>query len=223
MAPELLVNNITGYYTSVDWWSLGVVLFEMIFADRPFRGKNKRDNIVKGEYRMPLSKFSHISGACRAFISDLLTVDVSVRMGAGLEGMKKFRTHPFFQARWTQRLPRTEREKAATALALAEASPQDSTADKPPPPKKLNVIKPISWNKVYKKKVKPEFHPCQKRIDILSKNKKLMGEKYAEAEKIKEAERTADMNEMLEIQAQGIVPTEPAAREYIALEEKYLV
>ncbi|KAF9906329.1 hypothetical protein BX616_000752, partial [Lobosporangium transversale] len=38
MAPEMLLRK--GYLESVDWWSLGVVMFELLFGKRPFRGKN---------------------------------------------------------------------------------------------------------------------------------------------------------------------------------------
>lgn len=37
MAPEVL--NRRGYSCQIDWWSLGVVLYELLFGRRPFRGK----------------------------------------------------------------------------------------------------------------------------------------------------------------------------------------
>ena len=36
-APEVL--NKRGYFASIDWWSLGVVAFELLYGKRPFRGK----------------------------------------------------------------------------------------------------------------------------------------------------------------------------------------
>ncbi|CEG74278.1 Putative AGC/YANK protein kinase [Rhizopus microsporus] len=43
MAPEMLAKK--GYSTSVDWWSLGIVAFELLFGVRPFRAKSKEELI----------------------------------------------------------------------------------------------------------------------------------------------------------------------------------
>ena len=41
MAPEILTKR--GYTYSIDWWSLGVCAYELIFGRRPFRGKTNAD------------------------------------------------------------------------------------------------------------------------------------------------------------------------------------
>jgi serine/threonine kinase 32 len=41
MAPEIL--NKRGYTYTIDWWSLGVCAYELIFGRRPFRGKTNGD------------------------------------------------------------------------------------------------------------------------------------------------------------------------------------
>jgi serine/threonine protein kinase len=41
MAPEILLR--IGYQSSIDYWSLGVIMFELLFGTRPFRGRNHDD------------------------------------------------------------------------------------------------------------------------------------------------------------------------------------
>lgn len=54
MAPEILTKR--GYTYSIDWWSLGVVAYELIFGRRPFRGKTNHDltsSIAKDPLKYP--------------------------------------------------------------------------------------------------------------------------------------------------------------------------
>lgn len=41
IAPEVLAKK--GYTYTIDWWSLGVCAYELIFGRRPFRGKTNSD------------------------------------------------------------------------------------------------------------------------------------------------------------------------------------
>lgn len=54
MAPEILTKR--GYTYSIDWWSLGVCAYELIFGRRPFRGKTNHDltqSIAKDLLKFP--------------------------------------------------------------------------------------------------------------------------------------------------------------------------
>ena len=53
-APEVLAKK--GYTYTIDWWSLGVCAYELIFGRRPFRGKTNSDlthSIVRDQLKFP--------------------------------------------------------------------------------------------------------------------------------------------------------------------------
>lgn len=69
MAPEIIMGK--GYDSAVDWWSLGVVTFEMCAGFLPFKGEtvDKMGKLImKGKYHYP----GHFSNKLKAFISKLL-------------------------------------------------------------------------------------------------------------------------------------------------------
>ena len=54
MAPEILTKR--GYTYPIDWWSLGVCAYELIFGRRPFRGRTNTaltQSISKDSLRFP--------------------------------------------------------------------------------------------------------------------------------------------------------------------------
>lgn len=64
MAPEILAKR--GYTYTIDWWSLGVCAYELIFGRRPFRGKTNSDlthSISKDALRFPEDASSKCSKA----------------------------------------------------------------------------------------------------------------------------------------------------------------
>ncbi|KAI8902007.1 kinase-like domain-containing protein [Globomyces pollinis-pini] len=97
MAPEVLSGN--GYLYQVDFWSLGIMLFELIFKERPFRSKKRAELIKIGKYTVPESP--SISIECRSLISELLRLNPSHRIGCSAEGINKLKSHHFFNTiRW---------------------------------------------------------------------------------------------------------------------------
>ncbi|KAK5673377.1 hypothetical protein QVD99_000825 [Batrachochytrium dendrobatidis] len=93
MAPEIL--NHIGYHAAVDWWSLGVVLFEIIHSERPFRTRNRREFIKKGAFTFPYH-IPAISSACKDAISRFLAFEPTQRMGFEKIGLEMLYSHPFF-------------------------------------------------------------------------------------------------------------------------------
>ncbi|OAJ44029.1 hypothetical protein, variant 4 [Batrachochytrium dendrobatidis JEL423] len=104
MAPEVLSKK--GYFSSVDWWSLGVIIFELAIGKRPFRAKTN-EGLTYAIMHEDLAFSSHgdclnpdLIDAIRQFVCR----DIRQRMGTkDAGGMEKLRQHPFFSIlNWEQ-------------------------------------------------------------------------------------------------------------------------
>ncbi|KAF8943838.1 hypothetical protein BGZ47_004985 [Haplosporangium gracile] len=98
MAPEVLLRK--GYFESVDWWSLGVVMFELLFGRRPFRGKSNdllTNSILRDPLPFPENVDDIISAPCLDVLSKLCERDISKRLGCTPEGLDAFKKHSWFQ------------------------------------------------------------------------------------------------------------------------------
>ncbi|KAJ2481445.1 hypothetical protein IWW56_001773 [Coemansia sp. RSA 2131] len=98
MAPEVVAG--TGYTYSVDWWSLGVVLYECVYGRRPFRHKKNTDALRRAllyeEIQFPLVADVQVSYDCISAMRGLLTKDPVERLGCGPNGFETLKSHPFF-------------------------------------------------------------------------------------------------------------------------------
>lgn len=87
IAPEIIKGE--GHDFAVDWWCLGVTLYEMLYSVTPFRGLNRKETF----YRI-LSKSPQLVGeptALRDLIGKLLEKDPSMRVG-----VEEIKGHSFF-------------------------------------------------------------------------------------------------------------------------------
>lgn len=77
MAPEIVLNK--GHSKSVDWWSYGVLLFEMCTGHPPFHSEDLMEiyhKIVRAKYKMP----PHFSPDLKDLVQNLLQVDATSRL-----------------------------------------------------------------------------------------------------------------------------------------------
>jgi serine/threonine kinase 32 len=69
MAPEVVDDKRPGYSWQVDWWSLGVCVYELLWNRRPFDGKSAekmRESIMTHPIRKPSQRHGAVSSECTA-------------------------------------------------------------------------------------------------------------------------------------------------------------
>ncbi|KAL7056524.1 hypothetical protein AAHC03_020708 [Spirometra sp. Aus1] len=95
LAPEIILSK--GYGRAVDWWAVGVLIFEMIagyppfFADQPIQVYEK---IVAGKLRFPF----FMSLDARNLLSNLLQGDTTKRFGNMRNGVADIQSHVWFSS-----------------------------------------------------------------------------------------------------------------------------
>jgi serine/threonine protein kinase SCH9 len=94
LAPEVLLDE-HGYTKMVDFWSLGVLVFEMCCGWSPFYAEDTQQmyrNIAFGKVRFPRDA---LSTEGRNFVKGLLNRNPRHRLGAN-GGAAELKVHPFF-------------------------------------------------------------------------------------------------------------------------------
>eukprot|EP00732_Lithocolla_globosa_P002247 Lithocolla_globosa_v1_NODE_1420_length_2590_cov_13.949112.p1 type:complete len:350 gc:universal NODE_1420_length_2590_cov_13.949112:2421-1372(-) len=93
LAPEIILSK--GYGKAVDWWALGILIFEMIVGYPPFYDDDPYEiyeKIVAGKVRYP----NFMKPAAKDLISHLLQADLSKRYGNLKNGADDIKKHKWF-------------------------------------------------------------------------------------------------------------------------------
>jgi serum/glucocorticoid-regulated kinase 2 len=93
LAPEMIEG--TGHSMSVDWWCLGIFLYELTVGVTPFYSGNVDEmyhKIVNAKIKFP----PRISDECKDLISKLLIRDPKLRLGASAQDVEAIKSHRFF-------------------------------------------------------------------------------------------------------------------------------
>jgi len=94
IAPEVISGQ--GHGKAVDWWSLGVLLYEMMAGYPPFTDESTMGLFAKIREPEKLTMPQWFSNDLQDLIRQLLVVDPSRRLGAGRDNIKD---HPWFVGR----------------------------------------------------------------------------------------------------------------------------
>ncbi|KAK0411710.1 hypothetical protein QR680_005798 [Steinernema hermaphroditum] len=93
LAPEVLEDN--DYGRAVDWWGVGVVMYEMMCGRLPFYSKDHDklfEMILASTLRFP----NKLSPEARILLSGLLVKDPNMRLGGGREDAVEVKKAAFF-------------------------------------------------------------------------------------------------------------------------------
>jgi len=106
--PELLTNSFVGtteyiapeviqgfgQTSAVDWWTFGILMYEMLYGCTPYKGRSQDETfsqIVDGDLKFPDHLLYSVSSNVKSMIKKLLVVDVKKRLGSvhGAADIKK--------------------------------------------------------------------------------------------------------------------------------------
>lgn len=96
IAAEIIQTK--GYNKSVDWWSLGILIYEMLAGFTPFYDSNTLktyDNILNANLKFPSSK--NFTPDIIDLLSKLINRDLTQRLGNLQNGVEDIKNHVWFQ------------------------------------------------------------------------------------------------------------------------------
>ncbi|XP_037896325.1 LOW QUALITY PROTEIN: ribosomal protein S6 kinase 2 beta [Glossina fuscipes] len=100
MAPEIV--NRKGHDFAADWWSFGVLMYEMLTGNLPFHGQSRQETmnqILRSKLGMP----ENLSPEAQSLLRALFKRNPQNRLGAGPNGILDIKAHCFFATiDWTR-------------------------------------------------------------------------------------------------------------------------
>ncbi|XP_021733724.1 serine/threonine-protein kinase AtPK1/AtPK6-like [Chenopodium quinoa] len=94
MAPEII--QAKGHNKNADWWSIGILLYEMLSGKPPFAHANRQklqQKIINDKVKLP----SMVSTEAHSLLRGLLQKDPSKRLGSGPAGSDEVKSHRWFR------------------------------------------------------------------------------------------------------------------------------
>ncbi|KAF8974404.1 kinase-like domain-containing protein [Flammula alnicola] len=94
IAPEVIAAQ--GHTAAVDWWTLGILIYEMIYATTPFKGHERNDTFHNIRYQpVHFRDTPKISSAAKDCVTRLLDKSERTRLGSK-SGASEVKQHKWF-------------------------------------------------------------------------------------------------------------------------------
>ncbi|KAL5764207.1 hypothetical protein ACOSQ2_016801 [Xanthoceras sorbifolium] len=127
IAPEII--TAAGHTSAVDWWALGILLYEMLYGYTPFRGKTRQKtfaNILHKDLKFPGSTPASLHA--KQLMYRLLHRDPKNRLGSH-EGSNEIKRHPFFKGVNWALVRCTSPPELEAPLFATDAEKEDKVVD----------------------------------------------------------------------------------------------
>ncbi|KAI3997604.1 hypothetical protein MKX01_011021 [Papaver californicum] len=95
MAPEILQSK--GHNKDADWWSVGVLLYEMLTGQPPYTHANRQklqQKIIKEKFKLP----PFLTSEAHSLLKALLQKEPERRLGGGPTGADEIKKHKWFKS-----------------------------------------------------------------------------------------------------------------------------
>lgn len=142
IAPEVIRGK--GHTSAVDWWTLGIFIYEMLYGTTPFKGKDRKKtfvNVLKKDVKFLDNHL--VSSNCKSLIKKLLIKDEAKRLGSKT-GAGDIKNHVFFKTtQWA--LLRNQKPPMIPVLTKTKKPESDGNSrfeseDKKSPSKNKNSV-----------------------------------------------------------------------------------
>ncbi|XP_073139800.1 serine/threonine-protein kinase D6PK-like [Henckelia pumila] len=95
LAPEIIKGE--GHGSAVDWWTLGIFLYELLYGKTPFIGSSNENTISNVSSQcLEFPAYPMVSSHARDLIRRLLQKEPENRLGS-TKGAAEIKQHPFFE------------------------------------------------------------------------------------------------------------------------------
>lgn len=94
IAPEVIRGN--GHSSAVDWWTTGILIYEMLYGCTPFKGNDRSATFSSVLHKeVGFAEHPPVSTTCRSLVKKLLIKDEHKRLGSQT-GASEVKQHKWF-------------------------------------------------------------------------------------------------------------------------------